>query len=308
MPFNIESFTEILNSEFPGARLEQTSLSKAEPVKCLLIDSLSSNDVPHYHDFIEVAYVTNSEATVTVNKSKYTVKSGDMLVLIPGDVHTYSVKPNCKLACIQADTDFLFSTILSNSDLHYSMPYTLSRKEGARIFRAAELDNTDIPRLIYRLFQESTEKKSFYKLAIRADLSSIALHVFRKWDRINKELNSEESERNNTSAYRLAGVLDAIDKGYMNEITAESMAKVAGMSYSYFSRYFKSSMGHTFSEYLNSIRIKAAEDLLINTDVPVSEVASKVGFANTSYFIAQFKKQLHMTPKKYRSNFGKTDL
>ncbi|MBO4242659.1 MAG: helix-turn-helix domain-containing protein [Clostridiales bacterium] len=308
MSFKLESFTEILNKEFPGAKLEQTSLTKAEPVKCLLIDSLSGNDVPHYHDFIEVAYVTNSEATVTVNKSKYTVRSGDMLVLIPGDVHTYSVKSGCKLACIQADTDFLFSTILSNSDLHYSMPYTLSRKEGARIFRATELDDTDIPRLIYRLFQESTEKKSFYKLAMRADLSSIALHVFRTWDRINGELESEDSKRNGISSYRLTGVLDAIEKEYMNEITAESMAKKAGMSYSYFSRYFKSTIGHTFSEYLNSVRIKAAEDLLINTDIPVSEVASKVGFANTSYFIAQFKKQLHITPKKYRSNFGKSDF
>ena len=303
MSFNIENFKDILKQEFPGAHYEDGKLTRNEPVTCTIISKDLDSD-PHYHEHIELIYVTNSELEADVNKKKIMVRSGDMLVLIPGDVHNYKLRNNCSYACIHADIDFLFSGILSNSDLHYSMPYTLAKKDEARVFRAAELDKTEIPKLIYGIFAEYKERHAFYKLAIRSDLSKIALYVFRKWNKYQEDVSKESTRSSGKSVFRLSEVLDLIDSEYMKALTAEQMASRAGMSYSYFSRFFKNSMGHTFSEYLNLVRIKASEKLLINTDLPISDIATAVGFSNTSYFISQFKKQLHITPKRYRTNFG----
>lgn len=95
-----------------------------------------------------------------------------------------------------------------------------------------------------------------------------------------------------------------INERYADDLSAEEMAQIAGMSYSYFSRYFKSTVGLSYSEYLNAVRIKASEKLLIDSDLSVADIATAVGFSNTSYYIAQFKKQLHMTPKRYKNSFS----
>ena len=50
----------------------------------------------------------------------------------------------------------------------------------------------------------------------------------------------------------------------------------------------------------NEIRIREAEKLLVSTTQNVTEIASAVGFCTTSYFIKQFTKYLHVSPKQYQ--------
>ena len=183
------------------------------------------------------------------------------------------------------------------------MPYTLSIHNEARLFKASVVDSTDIPKYIYNIVSEYSERNKFYTLAIRSYFSSIALYVFRHWDKILSETN--EARRDMTEEDpRLSKVIAVINERYSDDLTAEEMAKTAGMSYSYFSRYFKATVGLSYSEYLNSVRIKASEKLLIDSDLSVADIAVRVGFSNTSYYIAQFKKQLHMTPKRYKNSFS----
>ena len=52
-------------------------------------------------------------------------------------------------------------------------------------------------------------------------------------------------------------------------------------------------------EYLNHIRITAAEKLLIQTDMPITRIAMECGFNDSNYFAAVFKKIKGITPKKF---------
>ncbi|MBR6880272.1 MAG: helix-turn-helix transcriptional regulator [Clostridiales bacterium] len=285
------------------------SNSAAYMLDCSYLESDAGNDIPHSHDYIELVYVMSSALDVTVNKIGYRVSGGDMLVLIPGDVHEFHRQKGCRYMSIRFSRDFLFGSILSSDDLRYSTPLSLSRYPGARILRSDEIDDTDVPRKFHNILTEFNAKSNFYRLSIRADLSAIALFVFKRWDRLEKNISdknhvSDPYDVNGRSAEgRLSAVIDKIDSCYHEDLTAQNMSELAGMSYSYFSRFFKATMGYTFSEYLNSVRIKASEKLLVETDEPVSSIALKVGFTSTSYYISNFKKQLHLTPKKYRTTF-----
>lgn len=104
----------------------------------------------------------------------------------------------------------------------------------------------------------------------------------------------------NEDIARLENVLGYIDQNYMRTVSAEKMARLCNMSYSYFSRFFKASIGRSFSEYLTYVRVTEAEKLLITTNKNVSQVAMETGFSNASYFITQFKKHRQMTPKKFK--------
>ena len=99
---------------------------------------------------------------------------------------------------------------------------------------------------------------------------------------------------------KLQNLVDYLDKHYAEEISAEEMAKMCSMSYSYFSRFFKKVMRKTFTQYLNLIRIAEAEKLLLTTDMNITEVGLSSGFTNSSYFIKQFKHYKSISPKQFK--------
>lgn len=75
-----------------------------------------------------------------------------------------------------------------------------------------------------------------------------------------------------------------------------------GLTPGYLSRLFKSVTGVGISEYINISRVTAAEQLLRDTHLSVSEIAKQCGFNDSNYFAAVFKRFKGITPKKYRAS------
>jgi YesN/AraC family two-component response regulator len=74
------------------------------------------------------------------------------------------------------------------------------------------------------------------------------------------------------------------------------------MSYHYFSRFFKKTMGVTFLDYVNGLRVKEAERLLATTNNSVSRIAETVGIPNIAHFYEMFRKFNHLSPVEYRKH------
>lgn len=70
---------------------------------------------------------------------------------------------------------------------------------------------------------------------------------------------------------------------------------------SYFSVLFKEQMGMTFIEYVTRLRIQKAKELLLQTKLPVGEIAERVGYQTTKYFNKVFKEYEGHSPGSYRS-------
>lgn len=88
---------------------------------------------------------------------------------------------------------------------------------------------------------------------------------------------------------------------YMQDISLEEAAEAMGMSSFYFSRFFRTAYNRTFLEYLTAYRIERAEELLRQTDIPVREIAPRVGYTDANYFTKVFKRHCGCTPTDYRS-------
>lgn len=292
------------------ATLEDIKAQCNELFRCIKCDKSASL---HYHDYIEVIHSLSKNLSVTVNDEDYTLQADDFLIILPNEKHEITCSMNGAYLSLAFDKHFLFSSALSSSDLHYILP-----NNGFRQFFASNnytfegydnsmhgLDGRTIFGLAGKTVEECEKKQHFYRLAVRGNLTNIALYIFRQWELVND--NTHSSLNDHRGITKLINVLNEVDVHYADEITAESMADLAGMSYSYFSRYFKNVMGITFSEYLNQRRIEEAEKLLKDTDIPIFDVAKMVGFTNTSYFIAQFKKRRMMTPKKFKSTYSNVE-
>jgi len=88
---------------------------------------------------------------------------------------------------------------------------------------------------------------------------------------------------------------------YSEKITVEHMAKAVSLSPSQFSRHFKRQTGVPPYEYLLSLRLSKAKELLKTTELPVHEIAYQCGFGGESSFISFFKKQEGIPPLKFRT-------
>lgn len=87
------------------------------------------------------------------------------------------------------------------------------------------------------------------------------------------------------------------------EISLNLLADVFHLNPQYIGQLFKNEIGVNFLSYLTNIRMERAKKLLVSTDLPVSEVAQRSGYADYRVFTKAFKKAEGVTPSQYRQDF-----
>ncbi len=107
---------------------------------------------------------------------------------------------------------------------------------------------------------------------------------------VGKEPNADRMER----------LLYYIAENYREDLKLSDLSEAFNMNYYYLSAYFNQEMKESFSDYLNRIRIRQACSLLEETNMPISEVGSEVGYSDHSYFCRVFKKITGRTPSEWK--------
>lgn len=98
----------------------------------------------------------------------------------------------------------------------------------------------------------------------------------------------------------LRTALDYVGDNLATKLTLAEIAREVSMSPYHFSRMFKLSMGFSPHQYVMRQRIERAKALLRGTDLPVGEVARKVGFSSPSHFAQQFRRFVGVSPRSFR--------
>ncbi|MBW7455195.1 helix-turn-helix domain-containing protein [Paenibacillus sepulcri] len=96
-------------------------------------------------------------------------------------------------------------------------------------------------------------------------------------------------------------VKDELDQ----QLYAIDVAKRVNMSRSYFNQCFKDIVSQSFNEYLRQVRMKRAEEYLLQSRKPVQWIAERTGYVDVKYFSRIFRESTGMTPSEYRKNKSK---
>jgi len=99
---------------------------------------------------------------------------------------------------------------------------------------------------------------------------------------------------------KLKQVLDYIEANLVEDISLETLAKLAGISSFYFCRLFKQSMGVTPHQYTIQRRVTLAKQLLEQADLGIAEIALLSGFSHQSHLSRHFKRIVGVSPNKFR--------
>lgn len=100
---------------------------------------------------------------------------------------------------------------------------------------------------------------------------------------------------------RLAGVLEWLEAHVAGVINVEALADVAHMSRKTLERCFRESFDMAPMQYVNTLRIRKAEQFLRDTDLKISEIAPRVGVEGANYFARLFRKHTGVEPRTYRA-------
>ena len=107
---------------------------------------------------------------------------------------------------------------------------------------------------------------------------------------------------------RVQKVKSYIEQNYKHEIRLKTLADIAGMSSSAFSRFFKLHTGRNLSEYIIDQRLGYASRLLVDSTNSIAEISYQCGFNNLSNFNRIFKKRKGCSPSEFRENYHKTRI
>ncbi len=107
-------------------------------------------------------------------------------------------------------------------------------------------------------------------------------------------------QRSDDSHWIIQQAKQYIEKNYQKDIKAVEVAESHYITPNYFSMLFKQETGYNYSEYLNTIRINKAKELLSDTSNKVFEIAEYVGYREYKYFVQVFKNYVGITPTQFR--------
>jgi AraC family transcriptional regulator len=153
-----------------------------------------------------------------------------------------------------------------------------------------------IEELASALYREY-EKRDLYKLFADSVVTVLATYLLRNYT-ITEELSDSSG---GLGPARTRRVRSYIEQSLEHDLSIGKLAKVAGLSPQYFAEMFRQTTGFTPHKYVSQRRVERARQLLIETDLPLAEVAHRCGFTSQSQFTTVFQRLTDVTPGRFRA-------
>ena len=268
------------------------------PVACYH-DDLGRRDVPwHWHDELEAAVVTEGCAVVSAGERKCVVRAGEGFFINSGILHGCrdADNSNCRFHSVVFHPRLVGGSLDSVIYQHYVQPLTENhaleflRLSGEEPWQRSALE------AIEESWQACRTELYGYEFRIRDALSRLVLLLQQN----GPVQQAQPGVRTLRNGERIKVMLQFVHDHYSDEVTMGQIAASAAVSESECLRCFRATVDTTPIRYLRQYRIRQAARLLCHTEERISDIASRCGFQDMSYFTKSFREQLGCTPTEYR--------
>lgn len=247
----------------------------------------------HYHKQLELLLIMEGNLDVYLEEDSYHLGPGEVVIIGDSELHRDRSNKVLDYIVLQFDLEQFFD--------HSSIPYMRYFSEthtplskANYIFRESEEIKSQTAACIEGILNEVSRKDTGYELAVSILIKQILLLLLRG------DTRKMLVEQDNFEMIRLKPVLDYIENHLTDRIQVEEVCKIANMSYYYFVKYFKKTIGLSFTEYVNYRKVKWAERILLTKDLSISEVGERIGMPNMAHFYKMFKKYNDCSPKQFQ--------
>lgn len=241
------------------------------------------------------------------NHHEFILHEGDGIFINSGVLHyLHPLKPveDVRLQSQFFDRSFLAGASGSILDIKYIAPVLEQRQLDAVPLYCSEAGSAKFLEKMREGAELSIKGERFFEQRLRSLFSELWEIVY-SWA---MDENKKGTGYNTLEDERIKQMLSYIQEHYSEKITVEDIASSIHISQRECYRLFQTSLGETPGEFMVSLRLQKAQELLRYTDKSVLEVAVETGFGTSSYFGKIFKQYHHIAPKQYKKlNVDKSD-
>lgn len=260
----------------------------------MLYDNVETEFYPtHWHHAIEIIMPIENSFTVETGGKEFCLNEREILIIPAGELHTLPAQPGRRII-FQCNQDVLQNNLaLMPIMTVFNAPLHLTPDTDRDLYLRAKKAMLDI----YSDYYEDSEITDV-KIYLNLVNMLVAIREFQ----LNQARESLACAKDKMVQYneKFQQVLKFIDQNYMYDISLDTLAEIAGYSKFHFSRIFKQFNSMSYLQYINLRRTRAAETLLLDPTIPITEVAMQAGFTSLSTFNRIFKEIKHCTPSSYQ--------
>ena len=244
--------------------------------------------VLHYHNSYEVYFLEEGKRNVLINEQLFEINQYDIVLFKPNVLHRNSGGSKHARTVIYFTDNFLKQYFTPQATKHllscFDKKIISINRETFMLIKELliKIENEDINNIDNSIF---------------AYISNLLLLLNE-----NKETFIPRLTPQSSLSKKITPILSYISENYKSILNISDIANEFYITKYHLCRIFKESTGLTITQYINSLKIHQASELLRKTDSSITEIGFACGFNSTMYFCKTFKEIVNMTPSEFRQH------
>ena len=270
-------------------------IKHTDPQKGFLVRYVQSDTEyfrPHYHNYYEIFMMLKGNACHIINGEEQLLHPGQLLFIRDFDIHDYK----------SADGNYFeFVNIAFTKDNFVEMATYLGK-----VFPAQKLLEAKLPPRIFlserekeKLFYSFTELGNYNAENANIKFRALLINVFMKYFFDYQDKKSE-------IPLWLEITVEKMKKPENFVQGSQRMYELSERSREHLSRYMKKYYNCTVHDFINILKLEYSVNLLMNSNLSVTNICYECGFDNLSWFYKLFESKYKTTPSNYRKTHEKT--
>lgn len=216
---------------------------------------------------------------------------GDATVTTAGEPKGWQVRGRAEFAAVWLDPTLIGNVAAHSDDI---------APEQVELVDNFGTPDAQLKRVVLSLLLELEHEQCAAGIVVESLAIELTVHLLRRYSRAASVESPARSGACTLPASKLRRVSEYLDNHLRDDVTLAEIAQVVGMSPYHFARRFKQSTGIAPHQYLIARRMALARSLLRETDLPIAEIAHRVGCSNQSHFSTLFHRAEAVTPRMFR--------
>lgn len=232
----------------------------------------------HLHHALELIYLEKGSTVVQYDGAFYSLQAGDLFVIFPDRIHAFYDSVDISGMVMIVPVEPYLGELRGMLEHQFPSKVHFSRQEWC---------HTGLDQLLFlalRDWEKGIDLRQRYGALIVAKLVDF--------------LPLQEEKEGKRDAIGI--ILRYLNEHYRENLTREEISRAVGYHESYISHLFYRTLRLTLTQYIASLRIHDAMNLLKGTDQSISEIAFSLGFGSIRSLNRAFHAQTGMSPSQYR--------
>ena len=272
---------------------------KNQPVDVISVSKCTYNNKViinnHAHNFFHILFVIKGNCDIKIKDTLYFTNGNEIYFCPPNILHQLTFNS-------KEDVDTIEVKFFVHDE------YLLERLKC--LAHKLDISDNTLSIKMENLLLEGIYKKDYYKQIINISFARILWEIVRQNLEVNIDntmflQNEDRSLKSNTE---LQKIIEYIEINYNKDIKLYHLSNVIMKSVSHLSKQFKEIYRISPMQYINNYRIQKAKELMINTNLNITEISRTVGFQTVHYFSRYFKDKEKITPLQFKSKIKQNVL